>query len=87
VAVTADGRFVLSASWDKTVKIWDLATGQIIGTLVGHRSHVTSVAVTADGRFAVTASLDQTLKVWDLATGRSWGICPSRIQSASLSQC
>jgi WD40 repeat protein len=70
VAVTADGRFAISASRDRTLKVWDLATGQTVRTLEGHTSDVNGVVVMADGRFAVSASHDKTLKVWNLATGR-----------------
>src|SRR5690242_3504174 len=71
VAVTSDGRFAVSASWDKTLKVWDLATGQTLCTLEGHTSGVCGVAVTSDGRFAISASNDKTLKVWNLRTGQS----------------
>ncbi|WP_437839853.1 AAA family ATPase [Sorangium sp. So ce1153] len=70
VAVTSDGRFAISASWDDTVKMWNLDTGQLLRTLEAHPFDVADVAVTADGRFAVSASGDSTLKVWDLATGQ-----------------
>ncbi|WP_437839851.1 AAA family ATPase [Sorangium sp. So ce1153] len=70
VAVTSDGRFAVSASTDKTLKVWDLATGQLLRTLEAHTEPVNAVAVTLDGRFAVSASTDKTLKVWDLATGQ-----------------
>jgi hypothetical protein len=70
VVVTADGRLAVSASADKTLKVWDLTTGQAVRTLAGHKDWVTGVAVTADGRWAVSASKDETLKVWDLTTGQ-----------------
>ncbi|HLM72192.1 MAG TPA: hypothetical protein VK459_05865, partial [Polyangiaceae bacterium] len=69
--VTADGRFAVSAATDGTLEVWDLATGQAVRTLEGHRYGVNGVAATADGRFAVSASNDSTLKVWDLATGQA----------------
>jgi WD40 repeat protein len=69
VAVTADGRFAVSASGDTALKVWNLGTGEAVGSLEGHTGPVLGVAVTADGRFAVSASRDQTLKVWDLDTG------------------
>jgi WD40 repeat protein len=56
VAVTPDGRFAVSASEDKTLKVWDLGTGQAVRTLEGHTSSVLGVTVTPDGRFAVSAS-------------------------------
>ena len=50
-----DGRRAVSASADKTLKIWDLATGHEVRTLSGHSNWVLSVAVTPDGRRAVSA--------------------------------
>jgi WD40 repeat protein len=67
--VTPDGRRVVSASQDTTLKVWDLATGRVDAMLVGHAATVTACAVTPDGQRVVSASLDRTLKVWDLATG------------------
>ena len=56
VAVSADGRLALSASADRTVKVWDLTSGQELRTLAGHAGEVSSVAVSADGRLALSAS-------------------------------
>ena len=70
VAVTPDGRRAVSASADKTLKVWDLETGAELRTLAGHSDRVNGVAVTPDGRRAVSASEDNTLKVWDLETRR-----------------
>ena len=68
--MTPDGRRVVSASADKTLKVWDLETGRELATLEGHAACVTACAVTPDGRRVVSASGDETLKVWDLETGR-----------------
>jgi WD40 repeat protein len=70
VAVSADGRRAVSASSDRTLKVWDLETGRALCKLEGHSDHVNGVAVSADGRRAVSASDDNTLKVWDLELGR-----------------
>src|SRR6185436_6011055 len=70
-AVTADGRRVVSASADGTLKIWDLEAGRVLATLEGHGDVVTGCAVTADGRRVVSASADGTLRVWDLDAGRA----------------
>src|SRR5690606_19212258 len=56
-------------SWDTTLKIWDIISGEELISLVGHTKGVTAVAVTPDGNRAVSASEDQTLKVWDTNTG------------------
>ena len=69
-AVTPDGRRLVSASWDNTLKVWDLVSGQQVATLEGHGAGVNGCAVTADGRHVVSASRDNTLKVWDLELGQ-----------------
>ncbi|MBV8629417.1 MAG: TIR domain-containing protein, partial [Silvibacterium sp.] len=69
VAIAPDGRRAISASEDKTLKVWDLESGAELHTLAGHSGWVTSVAVTPDGRRAISASHDKTLKVWDLENG------------------
>ncbi len=71
VAVTPDGRRAVSASWDQTLRLWDLRTGQTSRTLEGHTSRITAVAVTPDGRRALSASEDKTLRLWDLETGKT----------------
>ncbi|NEP45495.1 MAG: hypothetical protein F6K35_42280, partial [Okeania sp. SIO2H7] len=70
VALTPDGTKAVSGSRDKTLKIWDLATGKELATLTGHTYKVTAVALTPDGTKAVSGSEDKTLKIWDLATGK-----------------
>ena len=70
-AVTADGRHVVSASGDRTLKVWDLESGRALATLEDHTDGVKACAVTADGRRVISASADWTLKVWDLQSGRA----------------
>jgi WD40 repeat protein len=75
VAVTPDGRRAISASNDKTLKVWDLESGTELLTLRGHKDFVTDVAITPDGKRAVSCSgkaillRDNTLKIWDLESG------------------
>jgi hypothetical protein len=71
VAVTPDGRHVVSGSDDETLKVWDLERGEAVLTLEGHAHVVNAVAVTPDGRYAVSGSTDGTLKVWDLERGEA----------------
>ena len=70
MALTADGKRAVSASYDRTLKVWDLESGRELHTLKGHTDQVTSVAVTADGKRAISACWDSTLKIWDLKDGR-----------------
>ena len=50
VAVTPDGQRAVSASGDKTLKVWELDSGRELRTLAGHTGSVSGVAVTPDGR-------------------------------------
>src|SRR5664279_5166498 len=69
VAVTTDGRTIISAGYDGTVRTWDSATGHPGHTLTGHTGAVHAVAVTADGRTIISAGYDGTVRTWDSATG------------------
>jgi len=71
--VTPDGQRVISASRDRTLKVWNLESGRALSTLEGHADRVTACAVTPDGQRVISASHDKTLKVWDLESGRALG--------------
>ncbi len=68
VAISADGRRLVSASEDGTIKVWDAASGQPLLTLMGHTRPVRSVALSADGSCIVSGGYDKTVKVWDTRT-------------------
>jgi WD40 repeat protein len=70
VSLTPDGKQSVSASFDQTLKVWDISTGTLLRTLKGHTSSVRAVSLTPDGKQAVSASDDRTLRVWDISTGR-----------------
>jgi WD40 repeat protein len=69
IAITTDGRFIVSASSDRTLKVWDMGNGKEVLTLSGHTEPVMDVKVTPSGRLAVSASDDHTIKIWNLETG------------------
>ena len=69
VAISPDGRFGLSGSWDKTLRLWDLSGGRCVRTFEGHTNWVNSVAISPDGRFGLSSSEDVTMRLWDLASG------------------
>lgn len=56
---------IISSSWDKTLKSWDLNTTGVLKTFDGHTDKVLSVALTADGQYAASGSADMTVRsVW-----------------------
>jgi WD40 repeat protein len=70
VAVTPDGRQIVSGSWDKTIKVWDAVSGRLLRTLEGHRSWLTHVSVTPDGLSLISRDISaRSTHRWDLANG------------------
>ena len=68
IAVLPYGR-VISGSYDRTLRVWDTATGQCLQTLKGHRDRIRCVTGLSEGR-VISGSDDCTLRVWDAATGQ-----------------
>jgi WD40 repeat protein len=68
IALTPDGKTVISGSRDNTIKIWDLVTGTEKFTLKGRSDSVSAIALTPDGKTVISRSDDNTIKIWDLAT-------------------
>ena len=70
VTVSPDGQYIISASSDNTLKVWEFGTGKELRTLSGHSDSVNGVTVSPDGQYIISASWDNTLKVWELGTGK-----------------
>ena len=65
VVFSPEGAYLASASFDKSVKLWDGRSGAFLSTLRGHVAPVYQLAWSADGRLLLSGSKDSTLKVWD----------------------
>ena len=66
VSFSPDGRYIVSCSFDNSVKIWDGIKGTFLASLRGHVALVYQCAWSPDSRLLVTCSKDTTLKVWDI---------------------
>jgi WD40 repeat protein len=64
VAFSTDGETLISASWDKTIKIGQIKTNKEIASLRGHTDSISSVAISHDGLLIASGSKDKTIKLW-----------------------
>lgn len=70
VAMSADGKTIVSCSADQTVRVWDATNGQQRSQLNGHQGAVYSLALSADAALALSSGADNTLRLWDIGGGR-----------------
>ncbi|MCT7956393.1 WD40 repeat domain-containing protein [Laspinema palackyanum] len=70
VALDPNGNFLVSGSNDKTVKIWEINTGNLIKTGIGHTGSAIALAISPNGELFASGSGDNTIKLWELKTGK-----------------
>jgi hypothetical protein len=76
VAISRDGKFALSGGVDRTVRLWELASGRALHCFRGHTDEVAAVAFSPNGQRAVSGGGDLCIRWWDLETGRALGSWP-----------
>ncbi len=69
VAISPDSKTLASCSYDKTIKLWHLETGNLLGTLTAHTGWVSCLAISPDGKTLASGSLDSTVKLWEIGSG------------------
>jgi guanine nucleotide-binding protein subunit beta-2-like 1 protein len=74
VAISSDGQFALTASWDTTLRLWDLASGNTTKTFLGHQKDVLSVAFSASNTKIVSGSRDKTIRLWNTLGECKWTV-------------
>jgi len=77
-AFSPDGTRVVTASTDKTARVWDVATGKPITSPLEHREMVVNAAFSPDGTRVITVTLDGIPQMWDAATGKPVTSAPAR---------
>ncbi|ETO29075.1 WD-40 repeat protein, partial [Reticulomyxa filosa] len=65
-----DGHAIVSSSYDKTIRIWDLTAGKLVRTLKGHFNVVTGAQFSPNSRTIVSSSWDKTIRLWDVESGK-----------------
>lgn len=69
LAFHPDGQWLVSASADQTIRLWDVARQELVQTLTGHTATVYAVAFHPDGHLLASASRDHTVRLWQVASG------------------
>ena len=69
IRFSPDGKTIATGGSDKTIRLWDTATGKLKNTLIGHTGRVTSVSFRPDGIILASGSSDKTIRLWDVSTG------------------
>jgi WD40 repeat protein/serine/threonine protein kinase len=88
LAFSLGGRYALSGSVDKTVRLWDMASGRELQCFEGHTDEVTAVAFSPKGKEAVSSGGDRMIRLWDLEKGRQLAYCrghTGKVHSLSFS--
>jgi hypothetical protein len=87
LAVTPDGRSVLSGSEDRTLRLWDVESKESLRVLEGHDFPVVASAISADGKRGLSADMGPRVRLWDLETGQEIGQFdhPGGVASVALS--
>lgn len=66
----ANCNYIATGSSDKTVRLWDVQSGDCVRIFIGHRSMILSLAMSPDGRYMASGDEDGTVMMWDLSSGR-----------------
>ena len=70
VAISSDNKFIVSVQQDRTVRIWETATGKCLKVLEGHSDFVQALQFHQIDKFIVSGSDDKTVRIWETKTGK-----------------
>ncbi|MBE9118314.1 hypothetical protein IQ249_20690 [Lusitaniella coriacea LEGE 07157] len=70
IALSSDGKTLVSGGRDKAIKIWDLTTGELKRTLQSDSGVINSLAIAPDGKTVVSSSGDRMIRIWDMTSDR-----------------
>lgn len=68
---TQDGKILITGSFDRTIKLWDVATGQLVATLIGSSGAIRGMALSPNQKYLASASNDG-IRIWSMANGRQY---------------
>jgi len=65
-----NGKYLVTASGDKTARVWEVASGKLVTVLRGHDSHIFSASFSPNSKRIITASRDKTARIWQASNGK-----------------
>ena len=65
IAISSDNQYIISGSYDNTVRIWNIKKKRQKIVLTGHENNVISIAITYDNKYVISCSKDKTIRVWN----------------------
>jgi WD40 repeat protein len=84
VAFTSDGKRLVSGSWDRTVKLWDVSTAAEVSTMGGESKQVEALAFSRDGRWLAAENSSDNVTIWDASTGQFSRVFPTDKRLAAV---
>jgi small GTP-binding protein len=69
VAISTDGKLIVSGSNDKTMRIWETESGKCLRVIKGYLGRVWGVSISTDNKLIVSGSDDRTIRIWETESG------------------
>lgn len=69
VDISVNGKYIVTGAKDKTIKVWETQTGNLLRTLEDHNNSINALAISPDGQYIASGSQDTNINIWELLTG------------------
>ncbi|KAI4528200.1 WD40-repeat-containing domain protein [Schizophyllum commune] len=80
------GAYAVTGGRDKLIKLWDIASGQMLRNFAGHDNWIRALVFHPSGKYLLSASDDKTIRIWELATGRCMRTIDAHLQFVTTMQ-